>query len=161
MLYFTLIGRTKLSYRTLAKKVLRTAHSADTGYIWWTGNAKSQALFQECAEPLTTLLSKKHPKVRENLFFPLGAEPNGFFFFFHSCIYSVTVLYDISKLAINDKLWISITVFFSSHFQGLFIALWGPPATYRCMKTRQMGQEFPLVVVLNCLLQSNFLQLSF
>lgn len=32
MLYFTSTGKTKLSYRTLAKKVLRTAHNAGAAY---------------------------------------------------------------------------------------------------------------------------------
>lgn len=82
-------------------------------------------------------------------------------FFFHSCIYSLTVLYDISKLSVNDKLCISFTMFFFSHSQGLLKVLWGLPAMCSCTKMRQMGQELPLVVVLDCLLQSNFLQLSF
>lgn len=162
ILYFTSVDRTKLSYRTLAEEILRTAGSGDSGYIWRTGNTESQALFQEWAEPLTTLLSKKHPKARESFFFLLCPEPNKYpNIFFHSCIYSLTVLYDISKLSVNDKLCISFTMFFFSHSQGLLKVLWGLPATCRCKKMRQMGQELPLVVVLDCLLQSNFLQLSF
>lgn len=76
MSYFTSMGKTKLSYRTIAKEVLRTVDSSDFGYMWWTGNTKSQALFQEWAEPLTTLLSRKHPKVKKSVFFLLGAELN-------------------------------------------------------------------------------------
>lgn len=33
MLYSTSMGKTKLLYKTLAKELLRTAYSGDTGYI--------------------------------------------------------------------------------------------------------------------------------
>lgn len=67
-LRFTSTSKTELSYRTLAKEVLRTADSSVTGYMRQTGNTQSKAQEGEQTEPLIPLPAKKHPKVGQSFF---------------------------------------------------------------------------------------------